>query len=65
MKLPQAIIKWFRKRSSSAAEKRLLQRCAGDQAQMERLIAHELERRPGVSRAQAADAALERWNRDR
>jgi hypothetical protein len=64
MKLLRAISKWFGKRPS-AAERRLLQRCAGDQAQMERLIALELERRPGVSRADAADAAVDRWNRDR
>jgi hypothetical protein len=64
MKLLGAMAKWFRK-GPSAAEKRLLQRCAGDHAQMDRLIAHELQRRPALSRAQAADNALDRWNRDR
>jgi hypothetical protein len=64
MKLATRIANWFRK-GPSAAEKRLLQRCAGDQAQMERLIAHELERSPGLSRAAASDRALERWSRDR
>jgi hypothetical protein len=64
MKLPSVIAKWFRKRPS-AAEKRLLQRCAGDQAQMERLIGVELQRRPDLSRAEASERAIERWNRDR
>lgn len=64
MKLPNVIARWFRKRPS-AAERRLLQRCAGDQAQVERLIAHELQRRPGLSRAEASESATDRWNRDR
>jgi hypothetical protein len=64
MKLFSAIASWFRT-GPSAAERRLLQRCAGDQTQMDRLIAGELQRHPGISRAQAADRALDRWNRDR
>jgi hypothetical protein len=58
-----ALASWFRR--TSASEKALLQRCAGDKAQMERLIEHELERRPGMSRAIASRWALERWARDR
>lgn len=54
---------WFRR--PSAAEKALLHRCAGDKTQMERLIQHELERRPDLSRSTASKWALERWARDR
>ena len=54
---------WFRR--TSASEKALLHRCAGDQAQVERLIQHELERRPDLSRATASKWALERWARGR
>lgn len=57
-----ALVRWFR--GTSVAEKRLLHRCGGDSAQLERLIGYELQRRPGWSRAKAAQAALERWNRD-
>ena len=64
MKLPTMIASWFRKRSSPA-EKRLLVRCRGDRAQMDRLIAHELQSRPGLSRAEASQRAHERWTRDR
>jgi len=46
----------------SPAERQLLKRCLGDSAQLERLIAHELERRP-QSRASASQAALDRWSR--
>jgi len=60
----KTIAKWFQKGPSSA-ERRLLQRCAGDQAQMNRLIAGEMKRHPGLPRAGAADRALERWTRDR
>ena len=64
MKLPSVIAGWFRNRRS-ASEKQLLDRCWGDQEQMERLIRYELGRRPGLSRAQASDSALDRWNRQR
>lgn len=64
MKIPSMIAGWFRK-GPSASERRLLQRCTGDQAKMERLIAYELQRRPELSRAQAAEHAMDRWNRDR
>jgi hypothetical protein len=56
--------RWFR-RGPGAEEKRLLRRCAGDPELTERLIGHELARRPGLSRAAAAESAEQRWNRDR
>jgi hypothetical protein len=49
----------------SSSEKQLLQRCRGDASQLERLIKLELTRRAGISRADAASAALDRWSRDR
>jgi hypothetical protein len=60
----RAFTRWFSHRPSQA-EKRLLHRCFGDTAQMERLIAHEQGRRPRLSRAAASEAALDRWARDR
>jgi hypothetical protein len=60
----QAFKRWLLHRPSQA-EKRLLHRCRGDAAQMERLIAHEQARRPQLSRAAASEAALDRWSRDR
>jgi hypothetical protein len=56
--------KWFTP-SVSAQEKQLLQRCRGDQAQLERLITLELTRRAELSREAAAKSALDRWSRDR
>ena len=58
-----ALTSWFRR--PSAAEKALLRRCAGDKAQMERLIQHELARKPDLSRKTASRCALERWQRQR
>ena len=60
----RAFKRWLRHRPSQA-EKRLLHRCLGDTAQVERLIAHEQARRPQLSRAAASAAALDRWSRDR
>src|SRR5579872_101648 len=57
-----AFKQWFHR--PSRAEQRLLHRCFGDAAQMERLIAHEQVRRPQLSRAAASEAALDRWSRD-
>lgn len=48
----------------SAEEKKLLLICRGDPEQMERLIAHEDKRRPGMSRREACRAALERYAHD-
>jgi len=57
--------RWFGGTRRGADEARLLHRCHGDAELMERLIAHERERLPQVSRAAAARSAIERWNRDR
>jgi len=54
---------WFKR--PSASERRLLARCGGDAAQMERLIDFELARRPSLSRAAASESALDRWARGR
>ncbi|MDB4961979.1 MAG: hypothetical protein JWP01_1978 [Myxococcales bacterium] len=64
MQLLQRFTRWFRPRPSRAEQERL-RRCRGDEAQMERLLGHELTRRPSQSRAAAAEAAVERWQRDR
>jgi hypothetical protein len=45
----------------SASEKRLLHRVRGDRERLERLIQLELLDRPGMSRAAAAQATLDRW----
>lgn len=64
MKLLGVFRTWFAARPSKA-ETQLRQRCRGDAAQIERLIAYEQSRRPHLSRAAASEAALERWTRDR
>jgi len=64
MKLPKVFAKWFGSRSSGP-EKQLLLRCRGDAEQTERLIRHELTRHANWSRELGAQAALERWIRDR
>ena len=64
MKLAAVVRGWFA-RGPSRAEKQLLRRCSGDASQAERLIRHELARRPQLSRAAASQAALDRWARDR
>ena len=56
--------RWFAPKVS-ASEKQLLLRCRGDEAQVERLILLEQVRRPGLSRANGAQSALDRWSRDR
>jgi hypothetical protein len=58
------LTKWFGG-STAAHERRLLDRCHGDQQLMERLIAHEQTRRPNLTRSAASRSAIERWNRDR
>ena len=64
MKLREAFGKWF-KLGPSRAEQQLLHRCRGDAEQTERLIRHEVSRRPQLTRAAASRAALDRWSRDR
>ncbi len=62
--LARLVTKWFGPKTSFA-ERQLLQACRGDAEMCGRLIAHELGRQPYLSRADAASAAVERWNRDR
>jgi hypothetical protein len=58
--------RWFgRSKRASGTERSLLDRCHGDQQLMERLIAAEVARRPGISRVAASQSAIERWKRDR
>jgi len=49
---------------SRQAEIRLRQICLGDTNQMEQLIAWELKRAPGITRAEAVNRAVQRFERD-
>ena len=58
---------WWLRRGQGAspkAEVQLRRICLGDESQMERLINGELTRGPGISRAEAASRAVERYQRD-
>lgn len=57
---------WLRRKSdvSHKAETRLRRICLDDTAQVERLINAEMGRTPGISRAEAADRAVLRYERD-
>lgn len=67
--------RWFRRASNdsnvsevpnaSSAEDRLVHRCRGDRELANRLVHRELAQRPGLSRARAAEVALDRWNHER
>ena len=48
----------------ASAEARLLRVCQGNRDQAERLIRAELERNATLSRNEAADRALQRYQRD-
>jgi hypothetical protein len=48
----------------ASAEARLLRVCQGNRDQAERLILAELRRNETLSRAEAADRALQRYQRD-
>ena len=48
----------------SAAEKRLLAICRGDRDQMERMIAGELSRTPGLSREAIVRNVVDRYRGD-
>jgi len=50
--------------SRRSGEARLLRVCHGDAEQAERLIRGETTRSPGISRAEAAARAVERYRRD-
>ena len=57
---------WLRRRSgvSRQAEAQLRRICLGDHRQVERLIKGEMTRTPGISRAEAASRAVQRYQRD-
>jgi hypothetical protein len=61
-----AVAVWFWMRSTPGrdAEARLRRICHGNQEQAERLIAGEIARAPGLSRAEAAARAVARYERD-
>ena len=48
----------------NAAEHELRQICLGNDGQVERLIEGEMTRAPGLTRAEAARRAVERYQRD-
>lgn len=57
---------WLRRSggASHQAEARLRRICLGDDRQVERLINGEMARAPGISRAEAASRAVQRYQRD-
>ena len=60
-----AVWYWFSTRGPSRNPESQLHRiCHGNQTQAERLIQGEIARAPGVSRAEAARRAVERYRRD-
>ena len=60
-----AIWYWFRTQGPSRdPESQLYRICHGNESQAERLIEGEIARAPGISRAEAARRAVERYRRD-
>jgi len=57
---------WLRRGrgTSLRAETQLRRICLGNDAQMERLINGEMARSPGISRAEATNRAVARYQRD-
>ena len=57
---------WLRGKSGSSrqAETQLRRICLGDAGQVDRLINGEMTRSPGISRAEAASRAVQRYQRD-
>jgi hypothetical protein len=57
---------WLRRGGGAArnSEGQLRRICFGNDAQMERLIDFEMTRTPGISRAEAASRAVDRYRRD-
>jgi hypothetical protein len=58
---------WLRRgggASSRQADTQLRSICLGDDGQVERLVKGEMSRAPGISRAEAASRAVERYRRD-
>lgn len=58
-----AILSILKKRES-LAEKELLKICRADRGQADSLIAYEMRRKPGISRAEAAKRAAQSYRRD-
>jgi hypothetical protein len=60
-----ALVYWYaHKGAGYAPERRLRLLCRGDGALTERLIEHEMQRRPGISRREAAGRAIDSYRRD-
>jgi hypothetical protein len=59
---------WLWRRRGNGAprrgERQLRRICFGDNDQVERLIHAEVSRAPGISRAEAANRAVDRYRRD-
>jgi hypothetical protein len=55
---------WLRRGAAQRAERQLRRICFGDDDQVERLINLEMTRAPGISRAEAASRAVDRYRRD-
>jgi len=55
---------WLQRTESRQAERRLRSICLGDLAQVDSLIQAEMSRAPGISRAEAAGRAVQRYERD-
>jgi hypothetical protein len=60
-----ALVYWYaQKGASNAPERRLRLICRGDAVLAERLIEYEMQRRPWISRREAARRAIEAHLRD-
>ena len=57
---------WIRRGGGATrnSERQLRRICFGNDAQVERLIDFEMTRTPGISRAEAAGRAVDRYRRD-
>lgn len=57
---------WLRRGGGAMrnSERQLRRICFGNDAQVERLIDFEMTRTPGISRAEAASRAVDRYRRD-
>lgn len=54
------ITRWVRERTLEAD---LLRKCRGDRDQLERLVAGESSRNPGLSRTKVLQLVIDRWER--
>jgi hypothetical protein len=55
---------FFRRLGAHDAQRQLERRCLGDVNRAQRLIDHEMRRRPGISRTEAITRALDALSRD-